>query len=94
LTNAGEHGLNAATLLVNSIAPYADLLGLKGQGSFVGGTAQQRIETAVKTIGKITPNIDSIASELALVRSEIDKVDPNHYPPIGVGKKSVPPWIV
>jgi hypothetical protein len=87
LTNAGEHGLNAATLLVNSIAPYADLLGLKGQGSFVGGTAQQRIETAVKTIGKITPNIDSIASELALVRSEIDKVDPNHYPPIGVGKK-------
>jgi len=27
LTNAGAHGLNAATLLVNSIAPYADLLG-------------------------------------------------------------------
>ena len=88
LVNAGEHGLNAATLLVDSIAPYADLLGLKGQGSFVGGTAQQRIETAVKTIGKITPKIDDIANELAAARSEIDKVDPNHYPPIGIGKKA------
>jgi hypothetical protein len=88
LLNAGTHGLNAATLLVNSIAPYADLLGLKGQGSFVGGTAQQRIETAVKAMGKITPNIDNIASELSLVRAEIDKVDPSHYPPIGVGKKA------
>lgn len=87
LINAGNDGLDAATLLVNSIAPYADLLGLKGQGSFVGGTAQQRIETAVKTLGKITPKIDDIANDLDQVKSEIDKVDPNHYPAIGVGKK-------
>src|ERR1035437_8962513 len=88
LLNAGNHGLNAATLLVNSIAPYADLLGLKGQGSFVGGTAQQRIETAVKAMGKITPKIDDIASELSQVRSEIDKVGIGHYPAIGIGKKA------
>src|ERR1035437_5873157 len=88
LLNAGTHGLNAATLLVNSIAPYADLLGLKGQGSFVGGTAQQRIETAVKAMGKITPKIDDIASELSQVRIEIDKVGVNHYPAIGIGKKA------
>jgi len=87
LVSAGFHGLNAATLLVDSIKPYADLLGLKGQGSFVGGTAQQRIETAVKTIGKITPKIDDIASELAQVRAEIDKVNTSHYPPIAIGKK-------
>ncbi len=87
LVNAGTHGLNAATLLVNSIAPYADLLGLKGQGSFVGGTAQQRIETAVKAMGKITPKIDDIANELDQVRSEIDKVGVGHYPSIGIGQK-------
>jgi len=57
LVNAGTHGLNAATILVDSIKPYADVLGLKGQGSFARRTAQQRIETAVKTIGKITPKI-------------------------------------
>lgn len=87
LTQAGLHGLNAATILVDSIKPYADVLGLKGQGSFSSGTAQQRIETAVKTIGKITPRIDDIANELAIVKTEIDQVDPNHYPTILVGKK-------
>ena len=87
LVNAGTHGLNAATILVDSIKPYADVLGLKGQGSFAGGTAQQRIETAVKTIGKITPKIDDIANELAAVRSEIDKVNPKHYPALIFGKK-------
>ena len=88
LVAAGEHGLNAAIILVDSIKPYADVLGLKGQGSFVGGSAQQRIETAVKTIGKITPKIDEISSELAIVRSEIDQVNPNHYPSISYGKKA------
>ncbi len=87
LTNAGVHGLNAATILVDSIKPYADVLGLKGQGSFVGGTAQQRIETAVKTIGKITPRIDDIARELEVVKGEIDKVNPGHYPSLLFGKK-------
>jgi hypothetical protein len=87
LVNAGEHGLNAATILVDAIKPYADVLGLKGQGSFAGGTAQQRIETAVKTIGKITPKIDDIANELAAVRGEIDKVSPGHYPAFLFGKK-------
>ncbi len=88
LTQAGEHGLNAAIILVDSIEPYADVLGLKGQGSFVGGTAQQRIETAVRTIGKITPRIDDISKELLIVRTEIDKVNPDHYPSFIFGKKA------
>jgi hypothetical protein len=87
LVNAGTHGLNAASILVDSIEPYADVLGLKGQGSFTGGTADQRIETAVKTIGKITPKIDEISDELTVVRAEIDKVNPGHYPTIIFGKK-------
>lgn len=87
LINAGFHGLDAATILVDSIKPYADILGLKGQGSFVGGTAQQRIETAVKTMSKITPKIDEISAKLDLVREEIDQVNPKHYPAIGAGKK-------
>ncbi len=87
ITQAGSHGINAAIILIDSIKPYADVLGLKGQGSFVGGTAQQRIETAVKTIGKITPRIDDISNELAVVRSEIDMVDPSHYPTFLFGKK-------
>ncbi len=87
LMNAGFHGLDAAKVLVDSIKPYADVLGLKGQGSFVGGTASERIQTAVLTMGKITPNIDEISNDLNAARVEIDKVDPNHYPDFGPGKK-------
>ncbi len=87
LVNAGFEGLDSATILIDSVKPYADLLGLKGQGSFVGGSAQQRIETAVKTMSKITPKIDDIADKLSLMRKEIDQVEPGHYPAIGPGKK-------
>ena len=87
LVKAGFHGLDAADTLVASIAPYADVLGLKGQGSFVGGTASQRIETAVKTMGKITPRIDEIAADLTKAKEEVDNVNPNDYHPfLGLGK--------
>ncbi|MEK7186666.1 MAG: DUF4012 domain-containing protein [Patescibacteria group bacterium] len=79
---AGSEGLLAAEVFIESVKPYADLLGLKGQGSFVGGTAEQRIETAVKTMDKVTPHIDDIAKHLRIVKEELDGVDPNHYPRI------------
>ena len=88
LTKAGFYGLSAARVLVDSIEPYADILGLKGKkGSFVAGTASQRIETAVKTMGKITPHIDDIAKHMEDARKEIDAVDPNHYPALFGGEK-------
>ena len=80
LINAGLDGLGAARVLIDSIEPYADLLGLKGQGSFVGGTAEKRIETAVKTMGKVTPHIDDISKYLVHAKTEVDKVNPNRYP--------------
>ena len=87
LVNAGFDGLGAARVLIDSVKPYADILGLKGQGSFVGGTAEQRIETAVKTMDKVTPHIDDIAKYLEDAKSEIDEVDPNHYPVfLGLGE--------
>ena len=80
LTKAGFYGLDAARVLIDSLEPYADLLGLKGKkGSFVAGTASQRIETAVITMGKITPHIDDIATHVEKVQKEIDAINPNHY---------------
>ena len=80
LIKAGFQGLGAADVLIESIEPYADILGLKGQGSFVGGTASQRIETAVKTMGKITPHIDEIVKHVSLMKEELDYVNPSFYP--------------
>lgn len=87
MIKAGFHGLDAADLTLDSIKPYADVLGLKGQGSFVGGSAQQRIETAVATMDKITPRIDDIAKDLTLAKEDIDYIDPGRYPAFLVGPK-------
>lgn len=87
LVKAGGYGLNAGEILVEAVKPYADVLGLKGQGSFVMGSAQDRIQTAVTTMSKVTPKIDDIEKELVLARAEIDQVNPNHYPSIFGGQK-------
>ncbi|MBP9717064.1 MAG: DUF4012 domain-containing protein [Candidatus Levybacteria bacterium] len=87
MVNAGFYGLDAADVFVESVEPYADVLGLKGQGSFVGGSAEQRIETAVQTMGKVTPRIDDIAKSLNLAQKEIEHVNPNDYPAFIAGGK-------
>jgi hypothetical protein len=87
LIKAGFHGLDAADAFVASIEPYADVLGLKGQGTFVGGSAEQRIQTAVTTMDKVTPKIDDIADDLKLAQKEIAHVNPDHYPAFIAGGK-------
>jgi hypothetical protein len=87
LVKTGFYGLSAARIFINSIEPYADILGLKGKGGFVKGTASQRIETAVTTMGKITPHIDDIAVQMEGAKKEIDAVDPDRYPAFFGGEK-------
>src|SRR3990167_1465729 len=82
LTSAGNYAIDGAIILVDSLKPYAEILGLKGQGSFVMGSAEQRIQTAIMTMGKITPSIDDVSDTFILAKKEIDAVDPNHYPSI------------
>ena len=86
LMQAGVHGLDTATIAIDALKPYADILGLKGAGSFTGGSAEDRIRTAVMAASKITPQIDKIGESLVLVNKEMEKVDPNHYPAFIFGK--------
>lgn len=87
LVNAGFRGLESSKIIIDSIKPYQDLLGFKGKGTFVMGSAEQRIQTAILTLSKITPRIDEVSKSLVIVQKEIDQVDPNHYPPIFGGDK-------
>ncbi|QQG40443.1 MAG: DUF4012 domain-containing protein [Candidatus Levyibacteriota bacterium] len=88
LLKVGLHSIDASFIVVDAIKPYSDILGLKGKGgSFVMGSAEQRIQTAILTMGKITPRIDDVAENIALAKTEIDAVDSNHYPAfLGLGK--------
>ncbi len=79
----GVYAVEAAQIAVDSIVPYADLLGFKGQGSFVLGSAEDRIRTAVVTLDKVTPKISDIQGKFTLFRGEIDQVSPNRYLDLG-----------
>lgn len=83
LVNASVSMSDAGLIAVDALIPYADVLGLKGGGTFTGGTAQDRIRTAVTTMGKVVPEIDKIEAKLKVAKADIDKVNPKHYPEIG-----------
>lgn len=78
--NAGFAGLSAGDKAIEALEPNADLLGLKGESKFVQGSADDRIQTAVKTMSALTPKINEMATHIDTLRKEFDAIDPNRYP--------------
>lgn len=85
----GEHGINAgfAALTagdraIEAIEPNADLLGLKGtqKSTFLEGTAEDRLQFAVKTMSALLPKINEMAASVDTMRKELAVIDPNRYP--------------
>lgn len=77
---AAEAGLNAGGKTVAAIAPYADVLGFSGEGTFEGGSAENRIKLILETLSKVTPILDDIQSDLNIVNDELAAIDSNRYP--------------
>ncbi|OGG11283.1 hypothetical protein A2Z00_02250 [Candidatus Gottesmanbacteria bacterium RBG_13_45_10] len=77
---AGFAGLDAGDKAVSALEPNADLLGLKGKSTFVSGSADDRIQTAVKTMTALTPKINGIALDIDTLRKELGQIDPGRYP--------------
>lgn len=84
-----NHGLNAATaglktvdMIVDTITPYADILGLKGgnKEKAQGETTLDRVTFVVTTLDKVRPELENIGQELEVARKEIDQINPNAYP--------------
>ena len=83
----GEHAINAALAgvtagdkAVEALEPNADLLGLKGKSTFVSGSADDRIQTAVKTMSALTPKVTEMAASIDTLRTELGAIDPDRYP--------------
>jgi len=91
--NAGYAGLDAGQKAIEALEPNADLLGLKGKSSFVSGSADERIQMAVKTMSALTPQINEIAVSIDTLRKELDQIDPNRYPETFQGKSIRPVMI-
>ena len=79
---AAQELISAGELGIEAIAPYADLLGLKGlEGGGDGGkTAQDRINFIVNTIDKLQPKLSEIGGKLAAAQQDLARIDPLRYP--------------
>ena len=84
--DAGLASLEAAQILLAAITPYADVLGFKGQGSFMGGTAEDRVVKMVQTLDKVTPEFDKIADKLQIAEKSLAGINPKRYPKSFQGK--------
>ena len=80
LLTAANYGLDAGKIFTETLSPYADVIGFKGQGSFMGGTAEERITKIVQTIDKISPQLGEVIEKLKLAQNEIESVNPQRYP--------------
>lgn len=78
--NAGFAGLDTVDLVVNTITPYSDLLGMSGANSGQGKTTMDRVTFLITTLDKIKPELDKIGEKLDIAKSEMDKIDPKRYP--------------
>lgn len=86
VTTAAVSGMDGALTFTEAITPYSDVLGLNGQGDFMGGTAQERLAKAVETLAIVTPKIDSVGKNLSDARDQIDKIESWRYPNFLPGK--------
>lgn len=77
---AGVEGANAGLLVVEAIEPHADVLGFAGEGTFTGGTTQDRIALMLETLSQITPQLDAIAAKVDLVNEAVSAINPQDYP--------------
>ncbi|QQG41142.1 MAG: DUF4012 domain-containing protein [Candidatus Woesebacteria bacterium] len=90
---AAKAGIEAGQIVVTTIEPYSDLLGLQGGASSVLGaktgeqTTRDRIDFIVKTIPDLLPNIDNISAKAKIVSDEISQIDADRYPEVYKGKK-------
>lgn len=85
----GEHGikagfaaLTAGDRAIEAIEPNADLLGLKGtkKSTFLEGSAEDRLQFAVKTMSALLPKINEMAASVDTMRKELSAINPNRYP--------------
>ncbi len=78
--SAAVNGLDAASTFAQAVTPYADVLGLKGKGTFLGGTAQERLAKLIEALSKVGPQLDQVGASLGKTRQSVDAIQAWRYP--------------
>ncbi len=87
--NAGKYGLDTLQISLETIKPYADIIGFTTGNEAGSGeeTANDRIDFIVKTIESVVPKMDEISQNAVKAQAEIQKIDPKRYPETFRGKE-------
>ena len=88
LTVGGISGLEAGDIIVQTVEPYSDFLGLNGGKEAQDGTqtAEDRIDFIVQTIDDIIPKMGEISKKTEKMNSEFQKINAGRYPEYFQGK--------
>ncbi|MEK7521790.1 MAG: DUF4012 domain-containing protein [Patescibacteria group bacterium] len=87
LTVGGNAGLEAGEIIVQTVEPYSDILGLNGAQAQDGAeNAEDRINFVVETIDDIIPKMGDISAKTAIMSQELSKINPERYPEYFGGK--------
>lgn len=88
--NAGLNGVDAGQITLETVTPYADIIGFSGNPADKAKsgeeTAKDRIDFIVKTVGTISPQLDKISEKLSAAQKDLNTIDPNRYPEKWAGK--------
>lgn len=87
--NAGLYGVDAGQITLETVTPYADIIGFAGGGNKATSgeeTAKDRIDFIVKTVSTISPQLDKISEKVSAAQKELTKINPNRYPETWGGK--------
>ncbi|MDZ7586600.1 MAG: DUF4012 domain-containing protein, partial [Patescibacteria group bacterium] len=84
---AARPGLEAVNLVVESIKPYADILGFSATETSLNiQSAEEKIIFILQTMDKISPQLDEVGQKILAVETAVAKIKPNHYPKTFKGK--------
>lgn len=85
--NIARDGVSLGKIVITTIEPYADFLGLATGGAQSGEqTAEDRIDFIIAALPEIAKNADAISEKMAAIKKQTDQIDPNKYPETFQGK--------
>jgi hypothetical protein len=80
LLRAAHHGVAAGSVLIESVEPFADVLGFKTEQTAASLDAEKKLQGLVKVMPQIAPQMDDISVQFDLIRQEINQINPDRYP--------------
>jgi uncharacterized membrane protein len=79
LTIAKE-GLDAGDILINTIEPYKDFLGIKGSSVSSEKTTEDRIAFLTESVESLIPHLDTIEKKVSNIETALNEIDSDRYP--------------